>query len=88
MRITIVYDVETVDFNLVSSFLSDTQTNGSTIENCITKVVEIDPTNNYLEAGKKYTVNLHLGMRSVKTTASVTDWAAGTNSEVGLPTNP
>ena len=66
LRITIVYDVETFDPNLTSSFLSDTETNGSSIENVITKVVEDTNGPVTLVAGKKYDISLHLGMTSAK----------------------
>lgn len=87
LRITITYDVETYDPKLVSSFLSDTETHGSSVENKITQVVlnGADPLK--LEAGKKYTIGLHLGMTSVKTTATVTEWTAGDNTNTDLPAN-
>lgn len=77
LRITIVYDVETYDENLVSSFLSDTDTNGVSIENTITKEVQtttapIGPVT--LAAGKNYNISLHLGMAGVKVDAAVEPW--------------
>lgn len=72
VTVTIAYDVETYDGNL-SNKLSDNTTPGSSISNVITKDITI-PTNNYLENGKQYQINLHLGMNSVKVTAAVTDW--------------
>lgn len=88
LRITITYDVETYDKKLVSSFLSDTQTNGSTVENTITAVVQKSAGGNLtLEAGKQYTIALHLGLTSVKTTATVADWTAGDDTNTDLPAN-
>ncbi len=89
LRITIVYDVETVDWNLTSSFLSDNVTNGSSIENTITKVVEDGPNSPItLKAGKKYTINLHLGMTSVKfDVTEVKDWEDADPGSADLPGN-
>ena len=89
LRVTIVYDVETVDWNLTSSFLSDNETNGSSIENCITKVVESAPNSPIsLDAGKKYVIKLHLGMTSVKLDVKeVKEWANGDNVDTDLPGN-
>jgi len=88
LRITIVYDVETLDVNLTSSFLSDTQTNGSSIENTITKYVEDTSGNITLEAGKKYTINLHLGMTSAKFDVDeVVDWDPADDGSADLPAN-
>jgi hypothetical protein len=91
LRITIVYDVETVDDNLVSSFLSDNLTHGVSVENTISKTVLLDPDDPEsgltLDAGKQYTINLHLGMSSVKTTATVANWTNGDDAETDLPAN-
>jgi hypothetical protein len=39
-----------------------------------------------LEAGKKYTIGLHLGMRSVKADATIAAWEpAATPGEANLP---
>ncbi len=87
LGITIVYDVETADNNL-ATFLSDGQTHGSSVENKIYKNITLSGSNLKLEAGKAYTVNLHLGMTSVKFEASVTDWVDVTpESDVDLPVN-
>jgi hypothetical protein len=82
MKVTIVYDVETYDPNL-AVYLSDGETSGSTVENVIYKTIDSFGT---IEAGKKYTLNLHLGMRSVDFEASVSDWDPASYSE-GLPWN-
>ena len=68
MKVTIVYDVETVDKNL-AYYLSDGSTQGSTIENSISKTIE---TFGNITAGYCYTLNLHLGMRTVDFDAEVT----------------
>lgn len=84
-KVTIVYDVETYDKNL-AYYLSDGVTLGSTIQNTITKEIS---TFSALEAGKAYTVKLHLGMRTVDFEASVTPWDATSvpESSVDLPSN-
>lgn len=91
LQVTIVYDVETFDANLVSSLLSDGQTNGVSVENTITKKILLDPSDAdsglILDAGFKYTVKLHLGMTSVKATATVTPWDDGDEVETNLPAN-
>ena len=88
LRITITYDVETYDKKLVSTFLSDTQTHGSTVENTITAVVQAQAGGNLtLQAGKQYTIALHLGMTSVKVDATVEGWTAGDNADTDLPAN-
>ena len=84
LTITIVYDVETADDKL-STFLSDGTTPGSSIENKITKTIDFSGAT--IEAGKKYTVNLHLGMTSVNYSASVEDWSEETNTQGTLPVN-
>ena len=86
LRVTIAYDVETYDENLLSGFLSDGQAHGSTIENVITKKVTLGGNDLTLEAGKKYTIGLHLGMRSVKADATIAAWVTeATPGEANLP---
>ena len=86
LRVTIAYDVETYDENLLSGFLSDGQAHGSTIENVITKTVTLGGNDLTLEAGKKYTIGLHLGMRSVKADATIAPWVTeATSGEANLP---
>ena len=92
LEVTIVYDVETYDPKLVSQYLSDGRTHGSTIENNITATILTNPadptTTIQMTTGKKYNIHLHLGMTSVKVDASVTAWpTTGTNAEVELPDN-
>ena len=82
MKVTIVYDVETADENL-ATYLSDGNRRGSTIENRIYKTIDAF---GYIEAGKKYTLNLHLGMRSVDFEATVTEWDEY-QAPVDLPSN-
>ena len=82
MKVTIVYDVETYDPNL-AYYLSDGSTPGSTIENTITKTIN---SFGFVEAGKRYQLALHLGMRTVDFEASVTDWV-DKNAEADLPYN-
>ena len=82
MRVTIVYDVETVDKNL-PYYLSDGKTPGSTIQNTIYKDIE---TFGEITAGYCYTLNLHLGMRTVDFDAEVTPWQYY-GADVDLPSN-
>ena len=86
LKITIVYDVETSDKNL-TNYLSDGAVKGSTVENKITKEIKISGSSIKLQAGKHYTVALHLGMTSVKFDASVTEWEEGTADPTWLPVN-
>lgn len=86
VKVTIVYDVETKDSHLATT-LADRETPGSSIENNITKVVMVGSDDLALEAGKKYILNLHLGMTSVKVEASVADWNTGDETDVDLPVN-
>lgn len=86
MTVTITYDVETADDNL-AGYLSDGATHGSSIQNVISKEVHFGGTNDYLENGKKYTLNLHLGMNSVKFEAEVADWQDDAVRDVHLPFN-
>ena len=89
MSITIVYDIETEDANLAKT-VSDNETNGVSIENKITKTITVTGGTEALklEAGKKYTIQLHLGLSQVEFDAEVEDWddtaAAG---EAWLPGN-
>ena len=74
MTVTIVYDVETTSPNL-TTYLSDGTTHGSSIENRITKKITAwSDASTGLVSGKKYTLQLHLGMNSVKFDAAVGDW--------------
>ena len=72
MTVTIVYDIETEDD--LPETLSDLSTQGISIENKITKAITTTAGDLRLESGKLYTVNLHLGLNSVKFDAAVTDW--------------
>ena len=86
LRVTIVYDVETYDPKLTSQYLSDGRTHGSTIENSISAYITNGTTPIVMEAGKQYTLNLHLGVASVKMNASVTPWADDIgNVDVNVP---
>ena len=82
MKVTIVYDVETYDPSL-AFYLSDGSTPGSTIENTISKTIDAF---GYIEAGKKYILKLHLGMRSVDFEAAVAEWTDKT-IHADLPSN-
>ncbi len=82
MKVTIVYDVETVDPNL-AFYLSDGETLGSTVENKITKTIDAFGD---IKAGYCYNLNLHLGMRSVDFDAEVSGWQE-IGGDVDLPSN-
>jgi predicted RecA/RadA family phage recombinase len=84
-EIEIVYDIETVDGNLAQN-LSDGATKGSSIENRITKSIKFGE-EECLKAGHSYTLNLHLGMNSVKFDAAVSEWITETPQDVDLPLN-
>jgi hypothetical protein len=78
--------VETKDDKL-STMLSDGTTHGTTVENVITKAIQIGTSDVSLEAGKKYTIALHIGLTSVKFDASVSTWADGQSASADLPQN-
>ena len=86
LKVTLVYDVETKDDKL-STLLSDGVTHGSTVENVISKNIQIGGSDFSLEAGKKYTIALHIGLTSVKFEASVSTWADGQSASADLPQN-
>jgi len=87
LKVTIVYDVETKDEKL-ATLLSDGVTHGSTVENAISKSVQIGGSEFTLEAGKKYTIALHIGLTSVKFDASVSAWdASGASAGADVPQN-
>lgn len=77
LKVTIVYDVETKDDKL-ATVLSDGVTHGSTVENAISKSIQIGGTDFSLEAGKKYNLALHIGLTSVKFEATVSNWDGNT----------
>ena len=84
--VNIVYDVETIDPKL-AGLLSDNNTHGISIENVISKTDILGDSKSF-EAGKVYTIKIHLGMTSVKIEASVQDWAEDVNEpDVNLPSN-
>ena len=90
MEIEITYDVETKDDNL-ATLLSDGSTHGSSIENKIRKTLKFSDYEiaGGLENGKHYTINLHLGMNSVKfDVAGVSEWVeVDAKPDVYLPSN-
>lgn len=88
ITVTIVYDVETVDAKLATT-VSDNTNKGSSIENKITKTITFSGAEkNYMEAGKKYAIHLHLGLNSVKFEANVENWAeTAIEGDTWLPAN-
>ena len=83
--ITIAYDVETIDPALAGK-ISDGETHGISIENVISKA-KIFGDGVDFKAGNVYDIKIHLGMTSVKVSATVTDWASGQTFQVELPAN-
>jgi len=82
--VEIAYDVETIDPVLYDK-LSDGATHGSSIENVIKKrdiFKGID-----FKAGYMYEVNIHVGMTSVKISATVQPWVDHGQTSVELPDN-
>ena len=75
LPITITYHVFTNDANLAGGF--------SKVTNVITKTIS----SLALEGGKAYTINLQLGMTTVKFNATVGAWGTGSTTTVDLPIN-
>lgn len=88
MTVSIVYDVETESRSL-TTLLSDGVTHGSSVENRISKTVNlIESGESGLVNGKKYTLNLYLGMNTVQFDAVVDDWdESNILTTVELPSN-
>jgi len=86
LKVTLVYDVETRDDKL-ATYLADAETHGSSVDNSITKTIQIAGSDLTLEAGKKYTLVLHIGLTSVKFDASVSSWEQGTSGSADMPQN-
>lgn len=90
MTVTIVYDIETKDANLAGT-VSDLETAGVSIENKITKTITVTGSTPAgalkLEAGKKYTIQLHLGLSQVEFDAEVSEWQTSDAGEAWLPAN-
>lgn len=82
--VTIAYDVETIDGALAGK-ISDGETHGISIENVISKS-DIFKGQDF-KAGYTYDIQIHLGMTSVKITATVKDWEGATVFKVDLPDN-
>ena len=86
VSIEIAYDVETANKKM-AKVLSDGQTHGVKIENCIRKAIAIDDdgTPLALVPGKSYTIKIYLGMESVKFDVAVTEWQDAVPQEVYVP---
>lgn len=82
-NVYVEYDVITLDANIgyngANAGYNDLK---SKVTNHISKPIEIN-----FESGKAYTLNLQLGMTSVKVTADVETWKDGGNTAVDLPQN-
>ena len=85
--VKIVYDVETIDAAL-AGLLSDNNTHGISVENVISKEQILGAATSF-EAGKVYTVKIHIGMTSVKVEAVVEPWVEVEPAvpDVDLPDN-
>lgn len=79
LKVKITYYTTTDDPNLATGY--------TRVENVITKSISAADPGLKFEAGKAYTLNLVLGMTSVKVTATVADWTDGTDTQVNLPIN-
>ena len=75
MKVRVTYTVTTTDASL----------NGG--NSAITNVITSEPFNFDFAKGNAYMFNLHLGMTSVKFTASVSNWETGSQTVVNLPIN-
>ena len=81
LKVTIAYDVETIDEKILGTFLADGATHGSVVENTISKTI----TGITMEAGKKYVITLNLGLNSVDFEADIEAWGTGEEAEADLP---
>lgn len=77
--VKITYYTTTDDENLDGGY--------TRVENVITKKISGTDSGLKFEAGKSYTLNLVLGMTSVKVSATVTGWDNGSSTKVDLPIN-
>lgn len=73
----------TEDDNLSVGLDDGSEQKGSAVTNIITKTID----GFTFEAGKEYTINMHLGMTSVKFDATVQKWGYGAAEAIGLPEN-
>lgn len=83
LEVTIEYDVLTEDDNLSVGLDDGSEQKGSAVTNIITKTID----GFTFEAGLEYTINMHLGMTSVKFDATVQKWGFGAAEAIGLPEN-
>jgi hypothetical protein len=74
--VAITYTVRTKDANLFAGYSETTQT--------ITKTVQFGSA---VELNKQYTLNLILGLTSIKVEATVSEWTDGSATEISLPVN-
>lgn len=80
LKVKITYYTTTDDPNLSDGY--------TRVENVITKSISAADPGLKFEAGKAYTLNLVLGMTSVKVTATVAGWTEdGSSTQVDLPIN-
>ena len=75
LTIKVTYDVITVDGNLAKGY------------SCVTNVINTSFTGINFEAGKAYKFSLHLGLTSVKLSATVDNWVPSGQSETDYAVN-
>ena len=84
LNVSVLYDVLTQDEKL-AGLLSDSKTHGSLIQN---KIYEENVFGTAIEAGKRYTLKIIVGLESVKFEAEVTPWEEGNDDQqIDLPEN-
>ena len=76
------YDVITIDQNIGNNSNTYDGLKSKVTNHISTQVSDIN-----FQSGKAYTLNLQLGMTSVKVTANVDDWSEQTGTSVDLPQN-
>lgn len=89
LKVTIEYDVETADANIANT-LADGAVTGSVVSNTITKEIKTSSSDAItMDGGKLYNIKLHLGMTSVKVSATVDEFptTATAEGEGWLPNN-
>lgn len=73
LKVNLVYDVETRDDKMTSSYLSDGETHGYVSQVSVSQAIVTSGGPMRMEAGKKYVLKVHIGMTSVKFEVGVTD---------------
>lgn len=87
LRITIAYDVETCEPNILSTYLADGKQHGQVSHNVISKTVQLSGSDLIMQPGQRYTLLLHLGLTSAQFTAEVTPWEETSTAHTDVPMN-